>query len=449
MPPSAAAVLRWILAPLVLLALLVVPSAAVFAAPAPPVWRDADPSGTPRVHLYFFWSPECPHCLEAKPEVEALAAEHAWLVLHSLEVATDSSSARQYAETAEALGQRAQYVPGFAFCERLHQGYPGRDVLERELVECHAEATPPEPTTPPHGTAPPPTPATPKTAAPLDTSFTLPVLGRVDASAWSLPVTTLVLAGLDAFNPCAFFVLLFLLSLLVHVRSRARMILVSGVFILFSGLWYFVFMAAWLNVFLWVGELRWVTLAAGLVAMGMAVLDIKDFFFGDKGPSRSIPARGKPSLYRRMRKLVQASSLWAALAGTVVLAAAANTYELLCTAGFPMVYTRVLTLAGLSTGSHYLWLALYNVIYVVPLVVIAAVFVKTLGSRKLQEHEGRALKLLSGTMMLGLGLVLVLAPAAMSRMVVAVGLLAAALAVTTTCVAIERRRAKRRSPARP
>lgn len=440
MPPSAAAVLRWLFAPLLLLALLVVPSAAAFAAPAPPVWRDADPSGTARVHLYFFWSQECPHCLEAKPEVEALATDHPWLVLHSLEVTADPTAARQYAETAEALGQRAQYVPGFAYCERLHQGYPGRDALERELVECHRGAS--------EATLAGTPIAAPEAAAPLDTSFTLPLLGRVDASTWSLPVTTLVLAGLDAFNPCAFFVLLFLLSLLVHVRSRARMILVSGVFILFSGLWYFVFMAAWLSVFLWVGELRWVTLAAGLLAMGLAVLDIKDFFFADKGPSRSIPARAKPSLYRRMRQLVQASSLWAALVGTVVLAAAANTYELLCTAGFPMVYTRVLTLAGLSMGSYYLWLALYNVIYVVPLVVIAGVFVKTLGSRKLQEHEGRALKLLSGTMMLGLGLVLVLAPAAMSRMGVAVGLLAAALGVTATCVAIERRRAKRRGPAR-
>jgi hypothetical protein len=349
MPPSAPAVLRRLLGPLLLLlSLLAVPPSAARAAPAPPVWRDADPSGSPRVHLYFFWSQDCPHCLEARPEIEALAAARPWLVLHSLEVTADPAVARTYAEMAEALGQRAQYVPGLALCGRLHQGYPGRDVLERELLACHAEAAAPVTLEP--------------SAPPVDTSVTIPLLGRVDASAWSLPVTTLVLAGLDAFNPCAFFVLLFLLSLLVRVRSRARMILVSGVFILFSGLWYFVFMAAWLNAFLWVGELRWVTLAAGVLAAVLGVIDIKDFFLLGKGPSRSIPARAKPSLMRRMRKLVQASSLGAALAGTVVLAGAANTYELLCTAGFPMVYTRVLTLAGLSSGGYYLWLAIYNAI---------------------------------------------------------------------------------------
>ena len=83
---------------------------------------------------------------------------------------------------------------------------------------------------------------------------------------------TLVLAGMDAFHPCAFFVLLFLLSLLVHAKSRTRMAIVGGTFVLFSGLVYFVFMAAWLNVFLIAGELRVITAIAGLVALTVAAL---------------------------------------------------------------------------------------------------------------------------------------------------------------------------------
>ena len=93
----------------------------------------------------------------------------------------------------------------------------------------------------------------------------MPLIGSVDAKALSLPVLTLVLAGMDAFNPCAFFVLLFLLSLLVHAKSRTRMAIVGGTFVLFSGVVYFVFMAAWLNVFLIAGELRVITFIAGLV----------------------------------------------------------------------------------------------------------------------------------------------------------------------------------------
>ena len=47
--------------------------------------------------------------------------------------------------------------------------------------------------------------------------------------------------------------------------ARGRMVLMSAIFIVVSGVWYFVFMAAWLNVFLWFGELRWMTLAAGVI----------------------------------------------------------------------------------------------------------------------------------------------------------------------------------------
>ena len=90
------------------------------------------------------------------------------------------------------------------------------------------------------------------------------------------------------------------------------------------------------------------------------------------------------------------------LIGTTVLAIAANSYELLCTAGLPLVFTRVLTLNDLSTPTYYGYLVLYNVVYVVPLLLIVAGFVLTLGRRKLQEAEGRFLKLMSGLMMLGL-----------------------------------------------
>jgi hypothetical protein len=116
--------------------------------------------------------------------------------------------------------------------------------------------------------------------------------------------------------------------------------------------------------------------------------------------------------------------------GAVTLAVAANTYELFCTAGFPMVFTRVLTLHDLPPSGYYLYLALYNVVYVVPLLAIACAFQVTFGSRKLQEGEGRILKLLSGLMMLGLGLALLLEPAWLSDIRSAGAIILAALTAT-------------------
>jgi uncharacterized membrane protein HdeD (DUF308 family) len=150
----------------------------------------------------------------------------------------------------------------------------------------------------------------------------------------------------------------------------------------------------------------------------------------------SISDEAKPRLFKRMRGLVGAERLPTLLVGAVALAIVANSYELLCTAGFPMVYTRALTLHDLSTSGYYLYLALYNIIYVLPLLIIVLVFVWTLGSRKLQEREGRLLKLLSGAMMAGLGLMLLFYPEGLSDALSSLLVIAAALTLTGLAAAV-------------
>lgn len=383
-------------------------------------WFGLDSQGALQVHLYFFWSPSCPHCQEARPFVEALPEQFPWLALHSLPV-TEPANAQRYTAMAGALGQEARSVPAFLFCGHMVVGY-GSDAdsgsaLAQGLLRCRAAQPHPGDRSV----------TTPLPDSLVDSALELPLLGRLDPERLSLPLYTLLIAGLDAFNPCAFFVLLFLLSLLAHAHSRARMLLVGGVFVLFSGLIYFLFMAAWLNLFLWMGELRRVTLGAAVLAVLVALVNIKDYFWFKQGPSLSIPEGAKPGLYQRMRGLLYADHLPALLLGTVALAIVANSYELLCTTGFPMIYTRILTLAGLTPLEHYLYLGLYNLIYVLPLLAIVLVFTQTLGGRKLTATEGRLLKLVSGLMMLGLGMVLLVAPEALNSPVAALGLLVASI----------------------
>ncbi len=66
----------------------------------------------------------------------------------------------------------------------------------------------------------------------------------------------------------------------------------------------------------------------------------------------------------------------------------------------------------------------------IPLAVIVGVFAFTLGARKLSEREGRLLKLMSGVMMLQLGMLLVLAPDGLNRLGVAFALIAVAVGIT-------------------
>lgn len=390
-------------------------------------WVTRTATDQPRIQLYFFWTQTCPHCRKARPFIEALPADYPWLDLRSYNLNRDMAGGLHYSRMAKALGESAQAVPAFLFCGKIFTGFDPdttNRLLRQQLEECHHRYSQP------NASAETREILTPGITTADESPLDLPLIGALDPSAWSLPALTVVLAGLDAFNPCAFFVLLFLLSLLVHARNRQRMFLIGGVFIFFSGIIYFMFMAAWLNVFLWLGELQWITLLAGLLAVVIGGLNIKDFLTLQQGPSLSISAQAKPRLFKRMRELVGGDRLPGLLLGTAMLAIVANSYELLCTAGFPMVYTRTLTLNDLSASAYYLYLAFYNLIYVLPLLAIVLVFTWTLGSRKLQEREGRLLKLLSGTMMTGLGLMLLIYPQGLSEPGISLLLIITALIVT-------------------
>jgi hypothetical protein len=150
-------------------------------------------------------------------------------------------------------------------------------------------------------------------------------------------------------------------------------------------------------------------LLGGIAAL-IGILNIKDFLAFGSGPSVGIPAAAKPGLYRQVRRVIQAENLVGALAAVVVLAILVNMAEALCTAGFPAIYTRVLSLHSLPMWNYYAYLVLYNLAYIADDSLMLTIAVVTLGRRKLQETGGRWLKLLSGVVMLALGILLVLKP---------------------------------------
>jgi len=413
---------------LILLFLLLSPAVSALAtdvlAANKTVWYEKDVNGQPLIHLYFFWSKKCPHCLKARPDIVAIDSEYPWLRLHSLELVDNPENVQTFINMAAMFSNDARSVPTFMFCGNSLSGYGDKEtsgrLLKSFLQACYQFAKENSPDN--------------STVYIIDQnespSLDVPFFGNISSEDYSLPVLTVFIAGMDAFNPCAFFVLLFLLSMMVHTRSRARMALIGGIFVFFSGAIYFLFMAAWLNLFIYLGELRLITLLAGGVAVLIALVNIKDYFWFKKGFSLSIADSDKPKLFDRMRQLLRLESMPTVIFATVVLAIVANSYELLCTAGFPMVYTRILTLNSLSTESYYLYLLLYNLIYILPLLAIVIVFTIKLGSRKLSEQEGMVLKLLSGVMMLMLGVMLIVSPQLLNNVVAAAIILILAISIS-------------------
>ena len=252
----------------------------------------------------------------------------------------------------------------------------------------------------------------------------------INISSLSLPVLTVVLAGLDSFNPCAFFILIFLLNLLLYAKSRKRMLLIGSIFIFFSGLLYALFMFILLNAVLLTKHTPIVTIFAGGLALALGIINIKDFFFFKKGASLSIPEDKKPGIYSQMRKLVKNPKTTAAIIGTVILAGTVNFYELLCTLGLPLVFTRNLALYDLSIIEYYTYIFFYNVIYVIPLIIIVTIFVVTLGKRKLTEWHGQIMKLTTGIMLSSFGFLFIYNYQLLSNIITPILLLAFSLLAT-------------------
>jgi glutaredoxin len=328
----------------------------------------------------------CPHCAAAKAFLSELARERPDLRIVYRSLNDDPAARADLILVSQNAGYWPPGVPTFVFGGKVLVGFDDGESSGPSVRDLIGNAKKPEP------------------------EVESRLFGNLSAARLGLPLFTLALGLLDGFNPCAMWVLLFLLSLLVRLQDRRRMALVAGAFVLVSGAVYYAFMAAWLNVFLALGmsnPVRWTLAGMALVIGG---INAKDFFAFKRGVSLTIPAAAKPGLYARLRAVLRAEALPASLAAVAVLAVIVNFVELLCTAGFPAIYTAVLTQHDLSAGAHYAYLGLYILAYIADDALMVALAVAALSSRKLTERTGRWLKLASGTVMMALGVVMIVYP---------------------------------------
>lgn len=367
--------------------------------------QDAAPDAAPQVVIELFSRHGCPRCEEAQQFLAELKTRLSGVAVVVHDVGADAGARRRLEALATEKDARAIGVPAFLIRGTLIVGWRDAGTTGRALEAAVSGGQP--------GEAPGPTCAAPTTAceqeADADT-VTLPLVGRLNARRMGLPLFTVVLGMIDGTNPCAMWVLLYLLAILVNLRSRVKMLAIAGTFVLVSGLAYFAFMAAWLNVFQLLGFSRAIQAVLGVVAVGFGALNLKDAVALGRGPSLSIPQRAKPGIYARIRAILAAEHLGPAVAGAAVLAVLVNLVELLCTAGLPAVYTHLLATRQLPGWQRYLYLGLYNVAYMLDDMVMLAIAIVTLSRRKLQERGGRILKVVSGGVMLALGMIMLLRP---------------------------------------
>jgi len=329
------------------------------------------------------------------------------------DVGADPEGRARFRSVAEQVEMTAVSVPAFWVRGTLVVGFNGPSTgarIEALLAGAAAPGTLPGDGEAGTCSIEPQTPCAETSVGPPPDQVTLPLFGTVRARDLGLPLFTIVIGLVDGFNPCAMWVLLFLLSFLASLESRGKMLLIAGEFVLVSALAYYAFMAAWIAVFSIIGLSRAVQVTLGLLGLFVGAVNVKDFFAFHKGLTLSIPESAKPGLYRRMRAVVRAETIPLAMLAAAVLAVLVNFIELLCTAGLPALYTQVLASQGLPAWRRYAYLVLYDVFYMLDDMIMVTIAVVTLSHRKLQERGGRWLKLLSGAVMLALALILLFRP---------------------------------------
>jgi hypothetical protein len=363
------------------------------------------PEGNYSLTLHFFYSPACPHCAEQEEfnkKLEDVFPE-VLIVRHDVTIPEESRLLLIMAQNFSA-GPSGLGVPTTIFGNHIFTGYESdettgaaiREAVEKCLSgECGVA----------NGEG--------ATKSEIMKNIDIPLLGKTDLSGLPLPALAVVLGLIDGFNPCAMWVLVYLISIVMRVNDRRRLWIIVGSFVLASGILYFLFMSAWLNAFLLLGYIRPVTVAVGLIALGGGILAIKEYLDTDGAMVCRISGEaGKKKLGERMREIVSSPLTIATIAAIIALAFTVNSIEFVCSSAIPAVFTQILALSRLSPLEYYGYIALYDFFFMLDDLLVFGSAAMIYGSSG--QKYARACRIIGGAIMLILGFLLLFAPRLLS-----------------------------------
>jgi glutaredoxin len=419
------------------LALLAV---AVLVLPA----RAAEP-----VTLLFFGTETCPYCQQMERFLDDLEGRYGdALRVERYEVANDLAARDRWVREMAARGQEASGVPTTMLDETVWVGFNEQIGVEVETavvaaIEATQEPAPTEPVDEtPVGPDPPATEPTGEPVGREDTVIDVPLLGEIDAAARSAVGATVLIALVDGFNPCSLWVLTVLLAMVLNAgASRGRVALVGGTFLTVTGLIYGLFIAGVFTVLGFIEHLDAIRIGVAAIALFVGAVNVKDYVAYKRGLSFTIPDRFKPRIYRGGRAVRDLNRpLPAVLGTTVAMAAGIALVELPCTAGFPVIWSGIMRTQGVEGAAFGGLLGLYLLLYVLDELVLFAIVVTTLKIGRFEERHGRLLKLLAGTVMLSLGVILLVAPTLMENLLAATAVIAGSVVLALVIDRLYRRR---------
>lgn len=242
----------------------------------------------------------------------------------------------------------------------------------------------------------------------------IPLIGNLDLSSAPLLALAVVLGLVDGFNPCAMWVLVYLIGVTINLKDRGKMKVIVGTFLLVSGILYFLFMTAWLNAFLFLGYVRAVTIIVGAVAVGGGMLSIKEFIDTKGQVVCKVETPGeRKKLSRDIQEIASSPLVLSTFIAIVALAFVINSVEFVCSSAIPMIFTQTLALSKLSFLEYYGYILLYDFFFMLDDLIIFSIAIFMLSGEIGEKYAGYS-KIIGGAILLLLGLMLLFAPRMLS-----------------------------------
>ncbi len=399
-----------------------------------------------QVNLYLFWSKTCPHCAREKEFLQKISPNYPNLLVHYYEI-SDPQSNFILRTVGEKFKIETSGVPITIVGKGYFVGYYNDEITGKtitNLYEKYVEKGDPDLVgaiiRELEGVKNTPTPIleqltdTPiltstitETVTPIQAddlvegnsidksiqipkNINIPLLGSINIKDLSLPAMAILLGALDGFNPCAMWTLLFLISLLLGMKDKKRRWILGSVFIFSSAFVYLLFMAAWLNLILFIGFIIWVRVLIGLVALSGGGYNLREYIVNKDSGCKVTSDEKRQKVFDRLKNITQEKKFLLALGGIVLLAFAVNLVELICSAGLPVVFTQVLALSNLTRFQYYLYMILYIFVFMLDDLFVFLTAMVTLEVTGISTKYSRYSHLIGGILMIIIGLLLIFRP---------------------------------------
>ena len=238
----------------------------------------------------------------------------------------------------------------------------------------------------------------------------VPLFGKVNLKNVSLGTAAGVIGLIDGFNPCAMWILLFLLSVLVGMKDRKRMWIIGLTFLITSALVYMLIMLSWLQIAVKITTVIWIRNIIAIIALIGAIINLRAFIKSRDSGCEVVDDKKRKTIFKKIKKFTHEKSLLLALVGVIGLAISVNLVELACSAGLPLVFTELLVINNVNSFMRFTYTLLYILFFLLDDLVVFFIAMFTMKITGISTKYNKYSHLLGGIIMLIVGILLLFKP---------------------------------------